>query len=123
VRPPTRSCSRPADRQEQDAADRRGGEVHRQNADGSLLLEPASVVSEAQETYDADPDLKALLERALDALERDDPDAYRDAALLCRRVFDRTGQARAMSSAITAPRGIVMRLAVPRQPGANGSHR
>jgi hypothetical protein len=39
----------------------------RENADGSLLLEPASVVSEAQETYDADPELKALLERALDA--------------------------------------------------------
>ena len=39
----------------------------RENADGSLLLEPASVVSEAQETYDADPEIKALLERALDA--------------------------------------------------------
>jgi len=37
----------------------------RENPDGSLLLEPASVVSEAQEQYDADPELRALLERAL----------------------------------------------------------
>jgi hypothetical protein len=37
----------------------------RENDDGSLLLEPANVVSEAQEQYDADPELKALLERAL----------------------------------------------------------
>jgi hypothetical protein len=37
----------------------------RENADGSLLLEPASVVSESQEQYDQDPALKALLARAL----------------------------------------------------------
>ena len=36
----------------------------RENADGSLLLEPASVVSEAQAAYDADPALRELLERA-----------------------------------------------------------
>jgi hypothetical protein len=37
----------------------------RENADGSLLLEPAQVVSEAQSQYDADPELKDLLERAM----------------------------------------------------------
>jgi len=37
----------------------------RENADGSLLLEPASVVSEAQATYDQDPALRELLERAM----------------------------------------------------------
>jgi hypothetical protein len=36
-----------------------------ENADGSLLLEPAQVVSEAQSQYDADPELKDLLERAM----------------------------------------------------------
>jgi hypothetical protein len=36
----------------------------RENSDGSLLLEPASVVSEAQAHYDRDPALRELLERA-----------------------------------------------------------
>lgn len=36
----------------------------RENADGSLLLEPARVVSEAQAEYDASPDLQDLLARA-----------------------------------------------------------
>lgn len=36
----------------------------RENADGSLLLEPAAVVSEAQSVYDQDPALRELLERA-----------------------------------------------------------
>jgi len=36
----------------------------RENADGSLLLEPASVVSEAQASYDRDPALRRLLDRA-----------------------------------------------------------
>ena len=37
----------------------------RENADGSLLLEPASVVSEAQAVYDRDPALRDLLDRAV----------------------------------------------------------
>jgi hypothetical protein len=36
----------------------------RANEDGSLLLEPAHIVSEAQAQYDADPALQDLLERA-----------------------------------------------------------
>lgn len=38
----------------------------RENADGSLLLEPANVVSESQAQYGHDPDqeLQALLDRA-----------------------------------------------------------
>lgn len=36
----------------------------RENADGSLLLQPARVVSEAQLEYDNDPELQALLTRA-----------------------------------------------------------
>jgi hypothetical protein len=39
----------------------------RENSDGSLLLEPAVVASEAQAQYAADPELKALLDRALAA--------------------------------------------------------
>ena len=35
-----------------------------ENADGSLLLQPARVVSEAQAEYDGDPELQALLARA-----------------------------------------------------------
>lgn len=35
-----------------------------ENADGSLLLQPARVVSEAQLEYDTDPELQALLSRA-----------------------------------------------------------
>ena len=37
----------------------------RENADGSLLLEPASVVSEAQAADDQDPALRGLLDRAM----------------------------------------------------------
>ena len=36
----------------------------RENADGSLLLEPANVVSESQAQYDHDPELQALLDHA-----------------------------------------------------------
>ncbi len=36
----------------------------RENADGSILLEPARVVSEAQAEYDANPQLQELLARA-----------------------------------------------------------
>jgi hypothetical protein len=36
----------------------------RENADGSLLLEPARVVTEAQAEYDSSPDLRELLSRA-----------------------------------------------------------
>lgn len=36
----------------------------RENGDGSLLLEPARVVSEAQAEYDRDPELRDLLARA-----------------------------------------------------------
>lgn len=36
----------------------------RENSDGSLLLQPARVVTEAQLEYDESPELQALLERA-----------------------------------------------------------
>lgn len=35
-----------------------------ENSDGSLLLQPARVVTEAQAEYDSDPELRALLARA-----------------------------------------------------------
>lgn len=35
-----------------------------ENPDGSILLQPARVVSEAQAEYDNDPELRALLARA-----------------------------------------------------------
>ena len=35
-----------------------------ENEDGSLLLQPASVVTDAQLEYDGDPELQALLRRA-----------------------------------------------------------
>jgi hypothetical protein len=38
--------------------------VVRENADGSLLLQPARVVTEAQQEYDGDPELRELLNRA-----------------------------------------------------------
>jgi hypothetical protein len=37
------------------------------NADGSILLQPARVVSEAQAEYDASPELQELLTRAMSA--------------------------------------------------------
>lgn len=36
----------------------------RENSDGSILLEPARIVSEAQAEYDATPELQELLARA-----------------------------------------------------------
>ncbi len=36
-----------------------------EHADGSLLLQPAIVKTEAQERYDSDPELQALLARAV----------------------------------------------------------
>lgn len=36
----------------------------RENEDGSLLLEPARVVTEAQHEYDTNPELRDLLKRA-----------------------------------------------------------
>jgi hypothetical protein len=36
----------------------------RENADGSLLLPPARLVTEAQHEYDTDPELRDLLTRA-----------------------------------------------------------
>lgn len=38
--------------------------VVRENDDGSLLLQPARVVTEAQHEYDSDPELRELLSRA-----------------------------------------------------------
>ena len=38
--------------------------VLRDNPDGSLLLQPARVVTEAQHEYDSDPGLRDLLARA-----------------------------------------------------------
>jgi hypothetical protein len=35
-----------------------------ENSDGSLLLQPVRVVSQAQAEYDDDPDLRSLLARA-----------------------------------------------------------
>lgn len=39
----------------------------RENADGSILLEPARIVSEAQADYDATPGLQELLARATES--------------------------------------------------------
>lgn len=36
-----------------------------ENADGSILLQPARVVTEAQAEYDASPELQELLSRAM----------------------------------------------------------
>lgn len=38
--------------------------IVQENSDGSLLLQPARVVTEAQAEYDADPELRDLLARA-----------------------------------------------------------
>ena len=38
--------------------------ILQENEDGSLLLQPARVVTEAQAEYDRDPELQALLTRA-----------------------------------------------------------
>lgn len=38
--------------------------IVRENGDGSLLLEPAQVVSKAQAEYDSDPELRELIARA-----------------------------------------------------------
>lgn len=35
-----------------------------ENADGSLLLQPAQVVTDAQAEYESDPELRALIARA-----------------------------------------------------------
>ncbi len=37
----------------------------RENADGSVLLEPAHVTTEAQAEYDSNPELRELLARAM----------------------------------------------------------
>lgn len=37
------------------------------NEDGSLLLQPAVVVTKAQLEYDTDPELRALLSQAIDS--------------------------------------------------------
>lgn len=39
----------------------------RENSDGSILLEPARVVTEAQAEYDESPELQELLSRAMTA--------------------------------------------------------
>jgi hypothetical protein len=38
-----------------------------ENADGSILLQPARVVTEAQAEYDESPELQELLSRAMTA--------------------------------------------------------
>ena len=38
--------------------------VVQENADGSILLQPARVVTEAQLEYDSNPELRDLLDRA-----------------------------------------------------------
>ncbi len=47
-----------------------GSRIHQrylvqEHEDGSLLLQPARVVSEAQHEYDTNPELQALLSRAM----------------------------------------------------------
>ena len=49
--------------------------ILRENEDGSILLEPARVVSEAQLEYEESPELQALLSRA--ATSRTIPGARR----------------------------------------------
>lgn len=39
----------------------------RENADGSILLEPAHVVSDAQREYDLGPELRDLLAKAVES--------------------------------------------------------
>ena len=58
----------------------------------------------------------AVADEQLDALERSDPDAYRDVLTICGLIFDHPGRARSMSSAIRTDLGIVLRLAVPARP-------
>lgn len=41
--------------------------IVQENADGSLLLQPATLVTEAQRQYDSDPELQQLLARATQA--------------------------------------------------------
>lgn len=39
----------------------------RENPDGSVLLQPATVISKAQAQYDSDPDLRAVLAAATES--------------------------------------------------------
>lgn len=39
--------------------------VMRENPDGSVLLQPAQVVTDAQHEFDTDPELRGLLARAI----------------------------------------------------------
>ena len=57
-----------------------------------------------------------IADSQLDALERSDPAAYRDAITVCGLIFDHPGRAQAMSSAISTDLGLVLRLAVPGRP-------
>lgn len=41
--------------------------IVQENEDGSILLQPAKVVTEAQLEYDESPELRALLARAADS--------------------------------------------------------
>lgn len=41
--------------------------VLQENSDGSLLLQPARVVTAAQAEYDSDPELRGLLARAAES--------------------------------------------------------
>lgn len=45
----------------------------RDNGDGSILLLPARVISDAQYAYDTDPELRAMLREAMAS-----PRVYRD---------------------------------------------
>ena len=42
--------------------------VVRENSDGSILLQPARVITEAQLEYDSNPELRDLLDRATQSL-------------------------------------------------------
>ena len=64
----------------------------------------------------SDEAYSALADEQLDALERSDPEAYRDVLTLCGLILDHPGRARSMSSAITTDVGIGLRLAVPGRP-------
>jgi hypothetical protein len=116
--------------------------VAQDNEDGSILLQPARVVTEAQLEYDNDPELQALLERAagsstvtrarrrrswvttegsysdvaneqLDELERgEDSDLHNAVLDVCELIFLMPDLAQSMSTAISTAPGIRLRLPV-----------
>lgn len=58
-------------------------------------------------------DYSQIADRQLDELQAAEPELYNDILTICELVFEQPGRARAMSSAVLTPDGIVLRLAVP----------